>query len=515
MLELYSNVNQPSRSPRTNRLFPLLLASLLTPVVASAQVTFNGVPGQQSVSLGSHTIGRSTTVALPFTIGSSMSTTVGSIDVLTTGVADLDFRKAGAATSCEATTYAVATHCVVNVTFKPLAAGARLGAVVFHLGSSKTSTVLASVFVDGIGKGAQLAFGSGIKGIREGGKFISPGGVAVDAIDDVFVTDLDDQEVFKITPKGKRSRIGSGYSVPQAVAVDGAGNVYVADSQAAQVYKVTPGGVQTTVGTGFDFPNGIAVDGSGNLYVTDPFIGQVVKITPGGIQSMVGSGYNTPAGVAVDAAGNVYVADTYNEEVFKITPGGAQTSVGTGLISPAAVAVDAAGDVYITDDGTSDVIKVTPSGKQTKEITDLNVPNGIAVDELGNLFVADTYSSIVLKFNRFDAPYLHFDTTKVGSKSSDSPKTVRIESIGNKALSFSALSYPADFREGESDDSCTSSTSLASSDSCALPIDFKPERSLDGKKSDTLTEHVRLTTNAEGMTEKPQSIEVTGTEEAK
>jgi sugar lactone lactonase YvrE len=483
-------------------------------IAAPAQVTFNGVKGNQFVNFGNEAVGSgSATISLPFTIGSSVSTKVGSIGVLTTGVAGKDFAMSTSSTSCGATTYAAATDCVVNVSFTSLAPGTRLGAVVFYSGASKTSAVLASVPIFGLGVGPELVFGPGGSQTNIGGKFISPSGVAVDAAGDVFVTDLDLQQVFKVTPNGTETTVGGELEVPEAVAVDGAGNVYVADSEAAQVFKITPGGVQTTIGTGFSFPNGIAVDGPGNLYVTDPFIDEVVKITPSGTQSTVGGGYNTPAGVAVDSAGNVYVADTFNQEVFKVTPGGTQTAVGNSLMSPAAVAVDAAGDVYIVDDGTDAVYSVAPSGKQTTVTTGLDVPDGVAVDGAGNLYVADTFSERAVEIERTAAPVLHFDSSQIGSKSKDSPRTEDVENVGNAPLKFSSLSYPADFPMGEADDNCTSSTSLASASTCALTIDFEPATSLGKKRSVVLTEDVKFTTNT--LNVPMEEVEVTGTETAK
>jgi sugar lactone lactonase YvrE len=508
------------RPPRFRRirlsLFLLPLACLLLPNAVRAQVTFNGVKGQQSVNFGSQAIGsRSATISLPFTIASDVSTTVGSIGVLTTGIAGKDFIQETGSTSCGATTYAAATDCVIDVTFDPLAAGLRLGAAVFYAGAGKTSAVLAMVPLYGIGIGPELAFGPGGAETSVGHKFISPAGVAVDAAGDVFVTDLDYQEVFKVTPNGTQTTVGGGFEVPEAVAVDGAGNLYVADSEAAEVFKVTPGGVQTTVGTGFDYPNGIAVDGAGNVYVTDPFIDEVIKITPGGTQSTVGGGYNTPAGVAVDAAGNVYVADTYNQEVFKVTPGGTQTTVGTNLVSPAAVAVDAARDVYIIDDGTNALYEVTPGGTQTTVTSDLDVPDGVAVDGSGNLYVANSYDEHALKIDRADAPSLHFDSTHIGSTSKDSPRTVKVENIGNAPIKFSALSYPANFPEAAAGDNCTTSTSLDSASTCALTIDFKPVTSLGTKSSAALTGAVKFTTNTLNVPKTTKDVDVSGTETAK
>lgn len=498
-------------SPRFRRmqlsLFLIAWAGLLLPTAGQAQVTFNGL--KSSVNIGSQAVGSpSATVSLPFTIDAA--TKVGSIAVLTTGIAGKDFAQAAGST-CVAMTYTTATKCVVNVSFKPLVTGLRRGAVVFYSGASKTSTALATVPVFGVGTGPQVVFGPGGAQTSVGSKFISPQGVAVDAAGNVYVTDIGLQEVFKITPRGIQSTVGGGLEVPEDAAVDGAGNVYITDSQADAVFKVTPGGVQTTVGSGFSYPVGVALDGAGDVYVSDPFVPTVFEITPAGAQTMVGSGYNTPAGVAVDAAGNVYVADTFSATVFKITPNGTQTMIGSGLISPAAVAVDAAGDVYITDLATDTVYEVTPSGNQTTVSTGLDVPNGVNLDGSGNIYVADTFNGQVTKIDRAGAPSLKFNPTKINSTSTDSPKTVEVENIGNASLKLSALTYPPDFPEASGDNECTSSTLLAAASSCALIIDFSPVKTGSGS-SRLLKEAVKLTTNDLNVLKKVQQVIVTGKE---
>ena len=507
----------PTRSRRI-QLTPFLavLGCLLLPIVARAQVTFNGVKGNQFVNFSSEAVGsRSATISLPFTIASSVSTTVGSIGVLTTGIAGRDFVQMTGATTCMAGTYGAAANCVINVAFKPLAPGLRLGAVVFYSGKIRTSAVLASIPIYGIGMGPELAFGPGGAKSNVGSGFISPEGVAVDAGGNVFVSDLVFQRVFKIAPNGTKTGVGGELAVPQAVAVDGAGNVYVADSGAAAIFKITPGGVQTTVGTGFSFPNGIALDGQGNLFVSDPFIDEVVKVPPTGKQTTIGSGYNTPADVAVDSAGNVYVADTFNQTVFKVTPGGKQTMIGKNLVSPSAVAVDAAGDVYITDGGTEKLYEVTPSGRQITVASGLNDPDGVAVDWAGNIYFANAYDERVIKIDRSTSPSLHFATTPMGSTSKDSPRTVLVDNVGNSALKFSALSYPANFPMGEASDNCTASTSVASASTCALTIDFKPVASLGGRPSVNLVGVVKLTTNTFNVANTTKEVTVSGTETAK
>ena len=453
---------------------------------------------------GSQTVG-STSSAQTLSFSISAGTVVGSIAVLTTGIASKDFANAAGST-CTASTYTTGTNCVVNVSLTPLAPGPRRGAVVFYSGANNTGAVLATVPVYGVGNGPQLAYGPGGAQTILGSGFSSPAGVAVDAAGNVFIADATAAVVERATPGGTEITVGGGFSKPVGVAVDGAGNLYVADSKAAVVYQAAPGGTETTVGSGFIEPAGVAVDGAGNVYVVDPGVPGVYKVTPGGTETTVGSGFIEPAGVAVDAAGNVYVVDPGVPGVYKVTPGGTQTKIGSGFSKPMGVAVDAAGNVYIVDAGTGVLYEVTPGGTETTVGSGFEGPAGVAVDGAGNLYVADTGRIRVVKIDRADAPSLSFAPTNVGSTSTDSPKTVEVQNIGNLGLTLTGLSYPADFPEAIGDNSaCTSLTSLSPAEQCDLPIDFTPQSEA------SLSEEVTLTDNALNVTGATQSIAVSGT----
>jgi sugar lactone lactonase YvrE len=202
------------------------------------------------------------------------------------------------------------------------------------------------------GKNVGYADGKGAEA-----KFIYPNGVAVDGAGNVYVADFGNHLIRKVSPGGEVTTLagstqgyaeGKGtaakFNSPNGVAVDGAGNVYVADLANNRIRKVSPDGEVTTLagstggladGKGaaakFNGPAGVAVDGAGNVYVGE-FVGhRVRKVSPdgevttlAGVRKGNGDGtgataqLNGPVGVAVDAAGNVYVADRDNHRIRKI-----------------------------------------------------------------------------------------------------------------------------------------------------------------------------------------------------
>jgi DNA-binding beta-propeller fold protein YncE len=236
------------------------------------------------------------------------------------------------------------------------------------------------------------------------------------------------------------TRNAARFDYPAGVAVDSAGNVYVADLGNNQIRRITPGGLVTTLARQalgstdqIDSPNGVAVDSAGNVYVADSDNHTIRKVTPDGVVTTLagragshGSADGTrsaarfyqPSGVAVDSAGNVFVADYQNGTIRKITPDGVVTTLagragyrgsadGTGSAArfqdPSGVAVDSGGNVFVTD--YASIRKITPGGVVTTlaghawstgtadgtgSVARFDYPSGLAVDSAGNVFVADT-----------------------------------------------------------------------------------------------------------------------------
>jgi trimeric autotransporter adhesin len=310
---------------------------------------------------------------------------------------------------------------------------------------------------------------SGDGGPATSAQLYVPNSVAVDNSGNLYITDYGNGRVRKVTPAGIISTIAgngtSGYSgdggpatsaqfySTDGVVVDNSGNLYIADVGNNRVRKVTPAGIISAIAGNGTFgysgdggpatsaqlnaPNALAVDNSGNLYITDNGNSRVRKVTPAGIISTVAGngsqGYSgdggpatsaqllQPRGVTVDKSGNLYIADSFNGRIRKVTPAGIISTVaGNGskgysgdggpaisaqLYLPNSVAVDNSGNLYMSDYGNSGVRKVTPAGIISTiagngtagysgdggpaTSAQLTSPNGVAVDSAGNLYIAD------------------------------------------------------------------------------------------------------------------------------
>ena len=276
-------------------------------------------------------------------------------------------------------------------------------------------------------------FSGATDGSNSAAQFYRPAGLTVDGVGNIYVADLLNHTIRKVTPAGTgwvvstlaglAGMIGwadgtndqARFDHPSAVAADNAGNLFVTDNYSHTIRKLTPVGTNWVVSTvaglawvagsddgtnsdaRFNDPQAIAVDSSGRLYVTDRFNSTIRGISPAGtdwvVSTLAGTAsvyggfkdgrneraeFNLPFGIARHDAGNLYVADFGNNAIRRISPNGPDwvTSTVAGFSGNSG-----------SDDGPA---------RQAM----FNSPNGIAVDASETLFVADQFNSTIRKVAR-------------------------------------------------------------------------------------------------------------------
>jgi len=192
--------------------------------------------------------------------------------------------------------------------------------------------------------------------------FVCPFGIAVDAGNFIYVADQQAHTIRKISPGGDvitlagQALVGSyvdatgtaaAFNNPKGIAVDSAGTLFVADLSNRRIRKITPDGVVSTLaGSGangsddgaadvasFTAPSGIALDRTGAVYVTDGNLLRRVSATgkvttlagqPGVASAVNGVGtvatFNGPVGLAIRDDGTIYIADRLNNVIRQVTP---------------------------------------------------------------------------------------------------------------------------------------------------------------------------------------------------
>lgn len=198
--------------------------------------------------------------------------------------------------------------------------------------------------------------GSGSTGYTDGAgskaEFNNPCGLAFDPQGNIIVADRGNNLIRRVTPAGVVTTVAgtrvaayfnsttgtsASFNKPSGVTVDAAGTIYVADLLNRAIRKISTAGVVTTlIGgpkdlTSVGYPGAIAVNTKGDLFIVDQN-GRILMITAGKVllplagKSLLGFAdgqgtsalFSAPQGVNVDKNGNLWIADSGNNRIRKL-----------------------------------------------------------------------------------------------------------------------------------------------------------------------------------------------------
>jgi hypothetical protein len=521
-------VHQVSASSTAAFLALALLVAAANPPTASAQAV--AYAGTGAVNFGSENVcpsGKTTPApcsqTLTLTYDITASGTLGTPKALTTGQPNLDFKPA-AGTTCAGSVTKGGT-CTVNVTFAPIAPGARNGAVQIV---NASGDVLATTFIHGIGVGPLTGFAPPPQ-LTIVSSFGAKG-IAVDASGNTFVADSINNEIKELVavngslPPKPAIKVLAKYN-STALALDGAGNLFLQDYTDGDLVELLAASGYATARTidssTYIQQNNLAVDGSGNVFVTKFYnLVEYSAASDYNTSKTLGNGAQFTAldGMAVDGSANVFISGGNTIEELMAANG--YTTVRTIQAAFECPAIDAAGNIFgagpvmYTTTGVVDIAQeaLAVNGVVPDNPVILSLANnsqqidGFAFDGRGNVFAVGYNGVLELQFSQ--PPTLDFAATVVGYVSSDSPQSEQILNRGNATLNATSLAVSPNWDQvpgsGNPAD-CAASFSLAPGAECNLSVDFKPS------ESGTLTGGVSFLDNSLNAADTSYSVPLSGT----
>lgn len=287
-------------------------------------------------------------------------------------------------------------------------------------------------YADGIGTDAVFHFNDSPDNWRRGS-------ICVDSKGNIYVGDVMNFCLRKITPDGTVTTFagqaetegtsdGSGSNARfrgfYGMETDSEDNIYLTDVFQWTIRKVTPEGNVTTLGSTDNEPWSISVDKrNGDIYYTKKD-GGIWKWVPDGVDMQVTA--SGSAGIAIDDYGNIYAcdvptntikryaADTWEENLV-IGNGQLGSQDGNFLNAsfywPSGLKISSTGDLYVACEG-HNIRRVdmqnnfvyTISGTGTAGFVNgqgtgasFNQPQDLAVDKNGNIYVFDKNNNAVRK----------------------------------------------------------------------------------------------------------------------
>lgn len=234
------------------------------------------------------------------------------------------------------------------------------------------------------------------------------------------------QQKYKFLSRPDKSK--DAMLAPQCVAVDARDNIYITDSESGKIFVFDAGGkYQHAIGSlkggegFFKRPTGIAVDSAEQrIYVTDTLRNQIFMLDmQGNVLRKIGKTgtgdgeFNYPTELRLDGR-NLIVVDAMNFRVQVLNlQGEFQYGIGKlgdgagDMFRPKGVGIDSEGHLYVVEGRRAQVQVFDRQGQllyyfgNGSGIGEFQMPAGLFIDGSDQVFVADSYNRRVQVFRYF------------------------------------------------------------------------------------------------------------------
>lgn len=200
--------------------------------------------------------------------------------------------------------------------------------------------------------------------------------------------------------------IAKGFQHPEGVAINALNEIYVSEKDTGKVYRVSEKGRKTMIASGITGIGALSADGYGGLFAVQNKLGNLVTITRDGKVTLLVGGLDHPTDVIQDAFGyiNVTVAGHKKNDgkVLRLIPGRKMQTLHENLERPIGISADANGNLFYIEEGTSRVWEYMGSlGLQVVSERGVNtkgIPLALASDRDGNVYVLQNHPNRVYRF---------------------------------------------------------------------------------------------------------------------
>ncbi len=286
---------------------------------------------------------------------------------------------------------------------------------------------------------------------------IYPSALAFDRNNNLCIADLASHKIFRLvnangsinstliagSTQGFEDNIlntAAKFNQPAAIAVDAQNNVYVADLGNNRIRKISASGGVTTLagdftsgtlnGIGalarFNKPTGLVLTSTGELIIADKANDRLrlLKLSNNEVSNFVSTGLQNPVGMAYNSDGQLIIADQGNYQVKKLASNGVVgtfagstlgyvDNYGTAAKFGTAISLvaDSYGNVIVADKNNNCIRRISVSGYVSTIIgkagagnelgnvstAKISLPDGIAIDKNGVIYFFDSGNNAIRK----------------------------------------------------------------------------------------------------------------------